>query len=140
MSLSGPSVLRWTGRYFFLPRTASFKSFPTVNFATVVAGILISSPVAGLRPTRAFRFAVEKLPNLTSVTFPPFLSVAVTALQRESIALSAAPFEILASFDRRAIKSPLFILFAPFLMVEESRFVYQTPISLSIKFSKPSTG
>lgn len=41
---------------------ASFAALATVNFTTVLAGIWIVSPVAGLRPMRALR--------LTSFSFP----------------------------------------------------------------------
>ena len=49
--------------YFFTPRMASFAFFETRNFTTRLAGILISSPVAGLRPMRAFRFTRTSFPT-----------------------------------------------------------------------------
>ncbi len=42
---------------------ASFAFFETRNFTTRLAGILISSPVAGLRPMRALRFTRTSLPT-----------------------------------------------------------------------------
>src|SRR5262245_2848624 len=43
-----------TQNYFFLaPRTESLSAFAAVNRNLVRAGILIASPVAGLRPMRA---------------------------------------------------------------------------------------
>ena len=45
-------------------RTASFNCFAMRALTTVFAGILIASPVAGLRPMRAFRFCT------TSFTIP----------------------------------------------------------------------
>ena len=49
--------------YFFAPRIASLAAFATRNFTTRLAGILIASPVAGLRPMRAFRFTSTSLPT-----------------------------------------------------------------------------
>jgi hypothetical protein len=40
---------------YFLPRIASLAAFATRNFRTFLAGIRMLSPVAGLRPVRAFR-------------------------------------------------------------------------------------
>ena len=45
-------------------RTESFNCFAIRALTTVLAGILIASPVAGLRPMRAFRFCT------TSLTIP----------------------------------------------------------------------
>ena len=41
---------------YFLGSTASFSCLAIRAFTTVFAGILIASPVAGLRPIRALRF------------------------------------------------------------------------------------
>ena len=43
-------------RAYFLGRTASFSCLAMRALTTVLAGILIASPVAGLRPIRALRF------------------------------------------------------------------------------------
>lgn len=43
--------------------TASFKALPALNAGTVVAAILIESPVCGLRPSRAARSRVSKVPK-----------------------------------------------------------------------------
>ena len=48
--------------YFFAPRTASEQALAKRIFTTVLAGILIASPVAGLRPMRALRFTFVILP------------------------------------------------------------------------------
>ena len=40
-------------RYFDAPSAASLAAFATTNFSRLRAGILISSPVWGFRPTRA---------------------------------------------------------------------------------------
>lgn len=43
--------------------TASFKALPALNAGTVVAAILIAAPVCGLRPSRAARSRVSKVPK-----------------------------------------------------------------------------
>ena len=45
------------------PSMASLQSFAMRNFTTRFAGILISAPVAGLRPMRALRFTRTRLPS-----------------------------------------------------------------------------
>ena len=42
--------------FYLRGSTASFNCFAIRALTTVFAGILIASPVAGLRPIRAFRF------------------------------------------------------------------------------------
>src|SRR5258707_9956231 len=66
----------WPIPYFFgeAPRTASFAAFATRNFRTVFAGILISSPVAGLRPRRAFLFCFTSFPRPGIANSPFFAS------------------------------------------------------------------
>src|SRR5262245_36459971 len=60
---------------YFAFFTRSFRFLATVNFTTVFAAILIGSPVAGLRPMRALRFATRNLPRPDIGTSPPFLIV-----------------------------------------------------------------
>ena len=59
-SHGGPARLERRGRFverlYFLGRTASFSCLAMRAFTTVFAGILMASPVAGLRPMRALRF------------------------------------------------------------------------------------
>ena len=43
--------------------TASFKALPALNAGTLVAAIVISLPVCGLRPLRAARPRISKLPK-----------------------------------------------------------------------------
>ena len=57
--------------------TAFLNALPTVNFTVFAAAICISSPVAGLRPTRAARAPLTNVPKPTSCTGSPF----ATALQ-----------------------------------------------------------
>lgn len=50
--------------YFFLEgKTESLAALATRNFTTCLAGILIASPVAGLRPIRAFRLTFTSFPR-----------------------------------------------------------------------------
>ena len=52
---------RWP--YFEAPSMASLQAFATVSLTTVLAGILICSPVAGLRPSRALRLLSLRIPR-----------------------------------------------------------------------------
>ena len=47
----------------YFPLTASLNIFPATNFGCTEAGILISLPVAGLRPVLAARSADLKVPK-----------------------------------------------------------------------------
>ena len=49
---------------------ASFAALATVNFTTVFAGMLIVSPVAGLRPMRALRYTSFSFPIPGNVKAP----------------------------------------------------------------------
>jgi len=48
---------------YFFPRMESLAILATRNFTTRLAGILIGSPVCGLRPMRALRLASTSLPT-----------------------------------------------------------------------------
>lgn len=50
---------------------ASFRPLPGVNLATLLAGMVISLPVRGLRPLRAARSTTLKLPKPVKVTDSP---------------------------------------------------------------------
>src|ERR1043165_1942091 len=50
-------------KVYFFGSTVSFIPLPTRNFKVVLAGIWIVSPVAGLRPSRAFRSDLTSFPN-----------------------------------------------------------------------------
>src|ERR1700676_2372384 len=65
-------------RYFFFGTIASFTALATRNFTTFLAGILIASPVAGLRPMRALRSPRTSRPMRGS-THIPFFLVSFTA-------------------------------------------------------------
>src|SRR5215510_496401 len=55
---------------YFRGRTESFMALPTRNFSVVLAGIWMVSPVAGLRPSRAFLSDRTSLPNPGSTNSP----------------------------------------------------------------------
>src|SRR5437667_1721915 len=48
---------------YLAPRIASLAAFATRNLTTFLAGILMVSPVAGLRPIRALRLTSTSLPR-----------------------------------------------------------------------------
>src|SRR5208283_315514 len=94
--------------YFLL--TAFFSSTPGVNLATRRAAILMTPPVCGLRPLRALRCEVEKVPKPTRVTRSPFFSAAVTASTIVSIAPPAAVLLMPLAAAILSTRSPLFML------------------------------
>jgi hypothetical protein len=89
--------------------TALFNKLPALNFATLMAGILISFPVCGFLPALAFLFATEKVPNPVKANLSPFFNAFITVLVNALTAFSADAFEILASFPMLAINSPFVI-------------------------------
>src|SRR6202163_5100150 len=71
--------------YFFLGGTIeSFTAFATRNFTTFLAGILIGSPVAGLRPIRALRSTRTRRP-IPGITNIPFFLVSRTAISAKLV-------------------------------------------------------
>ena len=68
---------------YFAPRTASLHALATRNFTTFLAGILISAPVAGLRPMRALRFTSTSFPRPGKVNSLAFLLQQVQAILLE---------------------------------------------------------
>src|SRR5207245_8449603 len=59
---SSLDVLHTSSRACF-PSTATLQALATRNLTTRLAGILMGSPVCGLRPIRAFRFTKTSLPR-----------------------------------------------------------------------------
>ena len=55
--------------------TASFKAFPTLNLATVVAGTSTVLSVPGTFAILAFLAVTENVPNPTRATCSPFAKV-----------------------------------------------------------------
>src|SRR5512135_2055120 len=89
----GGAGVIWKGstvqdRYFFLA-TASFRALPARNLGTLAAAILISLPVCGFLPVRAFLLATSKLPKPTSVTRSPFFRALLTVVMKAPTAFSA---------------------------------------------------
>src|SRR6185295_15772653 len=72
--------------------TASLKPWPAAKAGTVLALILISLPLAGLRPARALRLRGRKVPNPTTVTRLPFATLATIA---SNTAFTASPAAVL---------------------------------------------
>jgi hypothetical protein len=89
--------------------TALFNKLPALNFATRVAGILISLPVWGFRPVLALLLATENVPNPVKASLSPFFNAFITVLVNALMAFSADAFEILASFPMLAINSAFVI-------------------------------
>lgn len=92
----------------FLPATAALKPAPAVKRGTVVAAILISLPVAGLRPVRAARLDDLKVPKPTRVTLSPLETAFVIAAIAASRALPAAALDSSASLATASMSSDLF--------------------------------
>src|SRR2546422_10948894 len=72
----------------------SLAALATRNLTTVLAGILIASPVAGLRPMRALRLALTSLPIPGKVKAPTFFVCATATEASSSITSFAAFFEM----------------------------------------------
>src|SRR5438034_9142279 len=70
----------WTGDSYFLllPSTVSLKVLATEKPTFLRAGILIGSPVCGLRPMRAFILRRRKIPRPGILTDSPFFTVLTT--------------------------------------------------------------
>jgi hypothetical protein len=109
----GPEKNRSADAYFFLaaflPATAALKVAPAVKRGTVVAAILSSLPVCGLRPIRAARFDDLKLPKPTRVTGSPLETDLTMAAMTADSAFSAAALLISASLAVISISSDLFM-------------------------------
>src|SRR4030042_569548 len=97
-------VQRWWSVYF----TASFRPFPALNTGTFLAAILMTAPVWGFLPVRAFLLLTPNVPNPTSVTALPFLSAFWIAANVAPTA-SAASFLLHVTFATSSINCALFI-------------------------------
>src|ERR1035438_4131949 len=75
LGLAGFCVFSPSLGYFFFGGTiASFAALATRNLTTFLAGILMASPVAGLRPIRALRSTRTSLPSPGTTKTPLFLT------------------------------------------------------------------
>ena len=82
------------------PGPLSFSVFPALNVGEVDADIETASPVLGLRPVRAGRLLVPKVPNPGSRTSSPSASASPMMSNTSSTASLAAPLlKELADFD-----------------------------------------
>ena len=69
---------------YFFGRTESFIALPTRNLSVVFAGIWIVSPVAGLRPSRAFRSERTNFPKPGNTNSPLDFTSEVARFPRSS--------------------------------------------------------
>src|SRR5271170_7922062 len=69
----------WGSGYFFGGAITSLADFATRNFTTVLALILMASPVWGLRPMRALRSAFTRRP-IPGITNTPLFLVSLMAV------------------------------------------------------------
>src|SRR5437667_12339278 len=79
-----PKSARKEGGGYFLGSTESFIALPTRNFSVVFAGIWIVSPVAGLRPSRAFRSERTSFPKPGNTNSPLVFTSEVARFERSS--------------------------------------------------------
>ena len=77
--------------------TASLNALPAENLAVFAAGILISAPVAGLRPSLAALLPDLKVPKPISCTTPPLVTALIILSMTELKTLSADALESSAS-------------------------------------------
>src|SRR5471030_1067095 len=87
---------------------ASLRVLLALKRGTLAAGILIFSPVCGLRPSPALRRETWNVPKPTSSTFSFFLSDLVMTVRIASTALAASVLERLVEAATAAIRSCLF--------------------------------
>ena len=97
----------------YLLFTVSFSSLPALNFGCLDAGILIASPVRGLRPVEAARFATEKVPKPTRRTSSPFFKALLIDSITASSASCAAALVMSAFLATASTSSDLFRVITP---------------------------
>src|SRR5208337_1286937 len=101
---------------YFLPAfllRLAFSAAPGLKRAFFDAAILISLPVAGLRPFPAARSRTEKVPNPTRRTSSPFFNVFSMPSSTASSAAAAATLVNSASAAIWSTSSSLFIVVSP---------------------------
>lgn len=87
---------------------ASLRALLALKRGTMAAGILIFSPVCGLRPSPACRLVTWNVPKPTRRTFSFFLSYLVITVRIESMALAASVLDRFVDAATAAIRSCLF--------------------------------
>ena len=90
--------------------TASFKFLPGVNLGRRVAGILIFSPVRGLRPSVSGRLTILNVPNPIKRTSSLFFKEEEIASKTLSTAREASILGNFAKETTFSIKSFLFTI------------------------------
>src|SRR5271167_439219 len=93
-----PASVRTKEHYGFLGAIESFAALATRNLTTVLAGILIASPVCGLRPMRALRFDFTRRPN-PGTTNTPFFLVSLIATSASDSRNAAACLLFISFFS-----------------------------------------
>src|SRR5499427_10068429 len=86
--------------YYFFGAIASFAALATRNFTTVFALIWIGSPVWGLRPMRALRWAFTRRPR-PGTTNTPFFLVSLIAVSARCSRNVAAVLLLVPTFSAR---------------------------------------
>src|SRR5271165_3145209 len=84
--------------YFFTGAITSLAALATRNFTTVLALILMASPVCGLRPMRALRSAFTRRP-MPGSTKTPFFLVSLIAVSASRSRKAAACLLVNSSFS-----------------------------------------
>jgi hypothetical protein len=91
--LSNLTCLSDENIYFLGGTIASLQALAIRIFTTVLAGILMGSPVAGFLPTRALRLTKTSLPTPGKVKTPAFLVSAIANAAISSMTDEAIFFE-----------------------------------------------
>src|ERR1700722_7456476 len=91
----------WGRVYFFGGAITSLADFATRNFTTVLALILMASPVWGLRPMRALRSAFTKRP-IPGITNTPLFLVSLMAVSASRSRKAADCLLVSSSFSARS--------------------------------------
>jgi hypothetical protein len=97
------------------PLTASFRPLPALKPGILVAAIVISRPVWGLRPIRSGLSLTANVPNPTRVMESPAFNVASMVLVKASRARPASALLKFACAAMALISSDLFIFMYPWL-------------------------
>src|SRR6185437_1687796 len=100
--------------YFLGGAMVSLATLATRNFTTVLALILMGSPVWGLRPMRALRSALTSLP-MPGMVNSPFFLVSFTARSASSSRPAADCLLVISSFS--AMVRTSWVLVIPFAIV-----------------------
>src|ERR1022692_1191261 len=89
-----------TNSNYLAPSTESLSAFAAVKRSRVRAGILIASPVAGLRPIRALLLRLRKIPSPANRSEPSFFNSRTTSAVTSSSAIFAC-FLVSPTFSAR---------------------------------------